>query len=120
MSKSVYLIVSHVTRLAAGVDASKKGVSSNPDNYETFENMIISDKVGRRHSTEASVIIDLLGGKVLKNRFDLTSTEVFKEYVDRYQEDVTAALKQWVANDVKNYDRLKGLVPGDKNETNSN
>ncbi len=120
MSKSVYLIITHVTRLAAGLPSHKKGVSSNPDNYETFENMVLSDKVSRELNTRASVVIDLLGGKVLKNRFDLSDAEVFRDYVDRYQADIGEALKRWGASNADNYKKLKDLIPGDKNETDSN
>lgn len=110
MSRSVYLIVTHVTRLAKGINSNQKGVSSNPDNYETFENMILSDRVPNRMNREASVIIDLLNGKVVKNRFGATDTETFRAYVDRYQADIGAALRKWGIQNPDNYNRLRDLA----------
>ena len=118
-SKSVFLIISHISRLVKGVDASKKGVSTNPDNYETFENMVISDKVARKHILSASVVIDLLNGKVLKNRHSVDDTSTFREYVDRYQQDIGAALRSWAAMNPDNYKKLKGIAgsaAGDQND----
>lgn len=110
MSKTVYLYVSHITRLSKNVASNKKGNATNPDNWETYENMTIVDREHKKLLLSSSVVLDLVNGKVIKNRFDLPDTEIFKEYFDRYKDDITAALKQWMAMDNKNYERLKTLA----------
>ncbi|MNR94406.1 hypothetical protein D3C72_254810 [compost metagenome] len=110
--RSVYLAVTHVTRLAKGIHSNKKGVSTDPDNWETLENMVITDNVNKRLMTMATVVIDLLNGKVIKNRFadQHSDAETFRSYVDRYQADIGAALKKWGTQDPENYKKLKGLA----------
>lgn len=120
-NRSVFLVVSHVTRLAKGIHSNKKGVATNPDNWETLENMVITDNVNKRLMTMASVVIDLLNGKVVKNRFadQHSDTETFQSYVDRYQADIGVALKRWGSQDPNNYLKLKGLAdqaPGAKDD----
>lgn len=109
MTSSVYMVISHIQRPAAGLNMNKRGVAGNPDNWETFENMALVDRVKKAQLQQASVIIDLLNGKVLKNRFETSDTQTFAEYVDRYQEDVTEALKLWGSRDPANYKKLKAL-----------
>lgn len=109
-SKSVFLIINHVTRVAKGIATNKKGLANDPNNYETFENMIIADRVSKSNQVTASVIIDLLGGKVLKNRFDVDNTATFRDYVDRYQTEIGDALKRWGTQHPDNYKKLKGLT----------
>ena len=119
MSRSVYLIITHVTRLAKGVNSQKKGESNNPDNWETFENMVLADKVSNKLMREASVVIDLLAGKVMKSRFERADAETFRAYVDRYQADIGQALRKWGVQHPDNYKKLKGLAdaaPGAKND----
>lgn len=110
--RSVYLVVTHITRLAKGVQSNKKGVATNPDNWETLENMVITDNLNKRLTAMGTVIIDLLGGKVIKNRFadEHTDAETFRAYVDRYQDDIGAALKKWGTQDPNNYLKLKGMA----------
>jgi hypothetical protein len=107
MNNSVFMVISHIQRPAAGVNMSVKGNSANPDNWETFENMALVDKVNKKALYSSSVIIDLLGGKVVKNRFDVSDSDTFREYVDRYQDDVTDALKTWGRKSPLNYAKLK-------------
>lgn len=110
MSKSVYMVINHIQRPAAGVNMSVRGNAGNPDNWETFENMFIMDNVKRNALLTASVVIDLLAGKVLKNRFETDDSTTFREYVDRYQSDISEALKQWGRQDPNNFLRLKALA----------
>jgi hypothetical protein len=121
MSKTVYLYVTHITRLSKNVASNKKGNATNPDNWETFENMAITDRENKKMLISASVVLDLVNGKVIKNRFDVPDTEIFKEYFDRYKDDITSALKQWMAMDNKNYERLKTLaqIQEPKDESNA-
>jgi hypothetical protein len=109
-SKSVFLVINHITRVAKGVASHKKSAANNPDNYEVHENMILADRVSKANQISASVIIDLLNGKVLKNRFSVDSTQVFKEYVDKYQTEIGDALRRWGTQNPDNYKKLKGLA----------
>lgn len=109
-NKSVFLVVSHVSRLAPGIKSHIKGVSSNPDNWETFENMVLVDRVSSSRVNTSSVIIDLLKGKVLKNRFDAPESEVFREYYARYQNDITEALRTWGSKSQENYLKLREIA----------
>lgn len=109
-SKSVFLVINHITRVAQGVKTHKKGESTNPDNYEVHESMILADRVSKANQVSSSIIIDLLNGKVLKNRFSVSDTDVFKEYVDKYQAEIGDALRRWGSQKTDNYQKLKGLA----------
>jgi adenosyl cobinamide kinase/adenosyl cobinamide phosphate guanylyltransferase len=106
---SVYLVIEHISRPIKGVATHKKDQIENPDNWETFENMIIVDSYPNKMLYSASVIIDLMAGKVIKNMFEIDDQQMFKEYVSRYSEEIKDALKTWASKDITNYNKLKDL-----------
>jgi len=108
-NRSVYMIITHTSRPIKGLNTNRKGVLDDPDNWETSEKMVITDNLSRQLMTTGSIILDLIGGKVVKNRFEAKDTTVFREYVSRYQPDITAALKIWATKHPDNYNTLKKM-----------
>lgn len=108
-NRTVYLVVTHISKPIKGLKTNKKGVLDNPDNWETTENMVITDNLTTNLKTRASIILDLIGGKVTKSRFEASSTTVFREYVSRYQSDITDALKLWALKHPDNYKALQDM-----------
>lgn len=117
-TKTVYMMITHVMKPIKGAASHKKSVAENPDNWETTENMIISDSVPRKKLYEASVVLDLLNAKVLKNRFELDDSQLFREYVDRYRTDIGEALREWALQSPENNARVReAMLLGKKDET---
>jgi len=110
MNNSVFMVITHITKPIAGANMSRKETAANPDSWETTESMILVDRVPKNKVYTASIILDLLNGKVIKNRFDVADATVFREYMNRYSEDVTDALKMWGAKSPANFARLKEVA----------
>lgn len=83
---------------------------------EVFEKMVIVEKKSMtlKMLTEASVAIDLLHSKVVKNRFDEPDQKVFVDYFNRYASDIIDTMGSWARSDPKNYEALRALTNKDK------
>lgn len=102
-----FMVVTHIQRPAKGVNTSKAGWSNADTEWDVSENMVIVDRVKTNQMNMASVILDLLEGTVVKNRFGDRNTEVFKAYFGRYQQEIIEALKTWGLKDPANRARLE-------------
>jgi hypothetical protein len=90
-------------RRAAGV-TRHKGWAQVAHNWDVDERAEIVLRVSNRHMSEASVIIDIVNSKAVKNRYNVTDRDgkvagdddtVMAHYMGRYAEDITRALKNW-------------------------
>lgn len=63
---------------------------------ESYEDMIIVDRVTHNHLTRATLVIDILNGKIVKNRnIGGTEEEIFQTYISRYEEDIRESIEVW-------------------------
>mgnify|MGYP001616772008 CR=1 FL=1 len=61
------------------------------------ENVIIADKVSKRHMAEATVIVDLFNKKLVKNRInDSNDDEVVNHYLNAYNEQISSGINMWI------------------------
>lgn len=102
-SKTLYLIVRHIIK-------ARKG-----DNNHVTENVVVAERLKMRDEREATVIIDLFNGKVVKDRQARDSVEVFTYYVDRYQSLITKTTREWINQSESNLDTIKRVVDGVSN-----
>lgn len=111
-----FLVITHVQRPSKSIDTRKAGWSTPDTEWDVSENMIVVDRIKTHQMNQATVILDLLHGKVVKNRFGDNNTAVFKAYFDRYQQDIVEALKTWGRKNPENHAALTEASEEGKNE----
>jgi hypothetical protein len=92
-----FLVLSEVARPAAGVRTEKKGWMDEPGQLVRFEQPSIVDRVSTNHLKGASLIVDLLNRKIVKNRYSAMGTEeqFLAYYLEKYAEQITEGLRIW-------------------------
>lgn len=111
-----FLVITHVQRPNKKIDTRKAGWSTPETEWDVSENMIVVDRIKMHQMNQASVILDLLHGKVVKNRFGENDIAVFKAYFDRYQQDIVEALKTWGRKNPENHAALTAASEEGKDE----
>jgi hypothetical protein len=93
-----FLVVRTITRPAKGVNTSKKGWAADQNNWSIFETASVEDRVSGRTMSEATVIVDVMRGNCVTNRFDRASDqEVAKHYLEKYRDSVERAMDLWLS-----------------------
>ena len=103
------MIVSHINKVVAGTKTERKSEVSNIKNWDTIERCVFADRLTKNDQQSASIILDLIEQKTLKNRLEEMSEIVFVKYTERYSEDISEALKTWVRKDSRNLQKLLEL-----------
>lgn len=94
LSKRPFLIVNNSFKPPAEAYTATKGWADQTG-WDRHEQIVIVDRVTDKHRQMASVIIDILEIKVIKNSFDHTHTEVIKYFVTKYKSQIKESLKLW-------------------------
>jgi hypothetical protein len=122
LNKRPFMIISYSRKLKEAWS-----VQEGEDKWDAIENMVIADSVSNTQLQYADFIIDLLNKEVVKNRMGVDPTLVYQSYVDRYYDDVKAALATWVKRSSSNLDVLQDFLKnvreteeGENGEGNSN
>jgi len=104
LRKRPFLIVNIVHRPSKRASTSVKGWGDDPSNWDSFEQTSVVDSVKSHHMQTASVIIDVMNGTTVKNRFSesMTSQQAAEHYLVKYKEDVTQAMSIWMSKLAKN------------------
>lgn len=104
-----FLIIKYLQTPNAESNTRVKGWGTD-GKWDVNESMVIVDRVKDKHQREAHIILDILQGRVIKNRFDNTeSTQVFAHYFERYKDDIQAAIQRWAKKDPANLAHLKQI-----------
>lgn len=102
LSNRPFLIVDTIMRPSGLANTSKKGWTQDRANWQIFERPRVEDRVNNKALTEAQVIIDIMRGKVVKNRFDdKTDDEVCEHYLGKYMNECKKALDVWLTKQAK-------------------
>lgn len=94
LAKRPFLIVNNSFKPPAEANTSVKGWADQTG-WDRHETIVIVDRVANKHLSSASVIIDILEVKVVKNSFDHTPQEVIKYFLVKYQDQIKESLKIW-------------------------
>ncbi len=84
------------------VHMTPKGAHTNTKNYgkegkwQLGESVSIEDSIKDRHMTTASVIVDILKAKVIKNRLEKSDEEVMEYLVTKYKDDIVKGIQVWM------------------------
>lgn len=99
-----FLIVEFTQQPRPKVNTKIKGWMNDPGNLVTFENVSIVDRVKSRHAS-ATLIIDIIDGKTIRNNTGKGDEEVIGHYIGRYADTIKDALTAWAHSQV-----AKGMV----------
>jgi hypothetical protein len=89
-----FLVVSMTGVPQRGAKTSEKGWSEKANAWNVLESPVIVDRVSNKMMTEASVIIDILNTKVVKNRYG-NDEEVVKYYLGKYSAEISESIRIW-------------------------
>lgn len=97
-----FLVVNIIHRAAKGVHTQKKGWAEVEGNMATYEQPSLVDRVNDTHLRNASVIIDVMKSKCVKNSFsDTNSDDVVRHYLEKYRAQITEAIQIWLGEAAK-------------------
>ena len=92
-----FLVIGIISRPSQGVNTSKPGWAGVTGSTTVYEQPSLVDRVNDSHLKNASVIIDVINGKIVKNTFkDTPASEVVNHYLEKYRPQVTEAMDIWL------------------------
>jgi uncharacterized protein with ATP-grasp and redox domains len=101
-----FLVITHIQTPEKGQRTNLHGWTKDAE-WATHESMKIVDRLNTKTLTTASIILDILDEKVVKNRYDsISNTEIFDEYIKKYLEDVQEGMIAWVRGNPENFNVL--------------
>lgn len=91
-----FLVIRHHAKPAPSENTSVKGWGIKAK-WEANETANFVDRISNKMSVEASVIIDIMKAKVIKNRYDRKADQqVMEYYIDKYKDKVKEAVAHWM------------------------
>lgn len=95
-----FLVITIVRRAGKNAKTHVAGWTDRQDNWDSFEQPVVVDRVNDTHMRNANVIIDVLQGRAVKNSFSAHNTdeEVTQHYLAKYAKYVEDAFKVWAKN----------------------
>ena len=101
-----FLVITHIKTVKPGTRTGLTGWMTE-DSFDIHEDMVVVDRLPDRMLRTASIIIDILGEKVVKNRYNVENSELYTQYVEKYVEDIQEGMTAWVR---KNPDNIEALM----------
>lgn len=111
LSKRPFLLIFQTSKPAKGANTSQPGWAElNGGQWSTFESIKFDDRVKDKDMVRASVIIDIMEAKVVKNSFrEVPADQVMKHYLEKYKAETTQAVALWL--DQKAAERAAAGLP---------
>lgn len=107
---NLYLVATEIYRPRSHMRTTKSGWHEHPGAWEVSEQVkIIDGSLKTRVYSEASIIIDLVNNKVLKNRGSDEDKAVSAYYMKKYQDNIKQSLLVWSHKNPKNLNTLKEM-----------
>ncbi len=101
LSKRPFLIIN--TRFLPGPKAATQVKNWAADSgWNVLEEVVIVDRINNRHQTYATLILDVLEDKVIKNGFhQSTDEDAKKHYLEKYKDKLEQAIEVWATNQAR-------------------
>ena len=92
-----FLVITQTGNAAKTAKTHKKDWKKTPDQFVIRETPMIVDRVSDKMLGEASIIIDILNTKLVKNRFDGSGEpeKILEYYLGKYSKEVTHGIQIW-------------------------
>ncbi len=97
-----FLVINRRSKPSDGENTSSKNWGETAK-WQVDEEIIIVDRVTNKHIMQATVIIDILQRKMVKNRYGSESDDatVLKHYLSTYKAHITDGIETWMKNKTK-------------------
>lgn len=96
MSKRPFMVITNRYTPGPNAQTQKKGWS-DVSGWVINEEMTLVDRITKKHETYATVIIDVMEAKVLRNRFnDMPNDGVLGHFMTKYKDQVQKAVSIWM------------------------
>lgn len=93
-----FLVVKTIRRPSDLARTERKGWQEQIGAETLSERPLVVDRVSDRHLREATVIIDLMHVKLVKNRFDAPEDEIVNHFLERFKDEVSQGMTLWLRN----------------------
>lgn len=97
-----FLIINNTYEPSGTVRTEVKGWKDQPGALTNLEQPLLVDRVQASHLSRASVIIDVLNKKIVKNRYEEDPTAVMNHYLNKYKSAVMEAIRVWIDREAAN------------------
>jgi hypothetical protein len=96
LRKRPFLVIIYHAKPAPSENTSVRGWGEKAK-WEANETANFVDRVSNKMLVEASVIIDIMNAKVVKNRYDRSADQqVMEHYISKYKDKVKEAVAYWM------------------------
>jgi hypothetical protein len=97
LSKRPFVVITNRYRPAPGARTEQKGWADRAG-WQTLEEMTVVDRVTDKHTTYATVIIDVMEAKVVRNglKANTTDEEVLTHFMGKYKKQISEAVSIWM------------------------
>ena len=96
LSKRPFVVITNRYTPAPGAQTQKKGWADTAG-WVVNEEMTVVDRITNKHEMYATVIIDVMEAKVLRNRFqDMTSDQILGHFMNKYKAQIQEAIGIWM------------------------
>ena len=96
LSKRPFVVITNRYTPAPGSQTQKKGWAEK-SGWVINEEMTVVDRITSKHESYATVIIDVMETKVLRNRLpDLGNDDALRHYMTKYKAQIQQAIGVWM------------------------
>ena len=94
-----FLVITQIGRPAKHVKTNVAGWAIEGSNWAVTERPMIVDRISDKMLNEASIIVDILNTKLVKNRFGESGPDdkVMEYYLGKYSAEVTQGMQIWTS-----------------------
>lgn len=117
LSKRPFLIVNTTFTPGPGARTAQKDWAEKAG-WNVIEDIAIVDRVTNKHQTYATLIVDILEAKCVKNGFtNVTREEAMAHFMQKYKEEIKQAMAVWLEREAHKraatslQDLLKQMTP---------
>lgn len=97
LSKRPFLIITNKFLPSKGAQTQQKNWTEK-SGWQTNEEMSVVDRVTSKHTSMATVIIDVMEAKVIKNGFvESSNDEIMQHFMTKYKAQLTEAIDIWMS-----------------------
>lgn len=95
LSKRPFLVICTTYMPGPDIDTRKANWGSDKENWQRNEIPLIVDRVSDKLLQEADIVLDIMEQRCVKNRNDISPTQITAHYLNKYGDDIQKAVRKW-------------------------
>ena len=120
MNKLPYMIVVHTVKPQDGASTHEKNWKDRNE-WTVNETAYFKDTISENLLLSADVIIDILNGRIVKNRItDVTAEQLVEHYMGKYSDKIVEAVREFFKKNPDHWERFVKEASQLAEELNSN